>query len=198
MTSDVRVDIPTAPTARTREMRENFAVIKRELEALQDIVFGSQPQNSPEFSGTAHAENLEVSGNTTLSSLLELSHFSPTLAVSAPISNAVSTLTLTRWPTKMVSLSGSITFDYTNLSPGTAYLIVGVAGVTAPYRPSLANVVLPIIIASSGGISYPGTFVIASNGAIAIGFALDRNTAAANVTATAAVAYCYGIYPGVA
>lgn len=197
MTSEVRVDVPAPDVPTTRSLRENFATIKRELEALQDIVFGSAAQDSPVFSGTTEMEDATVTGTLTADAIAYKSTITPSLTVPAPLSNASGSIVFTKYADGTTRFAGKVTFDYTNIAPGNFYQIIALDGLASAYRPDPSlgggTVVHPIVI-FSGAFYYTGMLAFYQNGKVDIGFPQNRNTVSANVTAVAADAYCFGFY----
>jgi hypothetical protein len=194
MTSRVRVDVPSSPIARTSDMRENFSIIKTELEALQDVVFGSLPQNSPEFTGLAVFESLASNGPAILASISSLYTQTPTLTAGPGLSNLSGNLKFVRYPDNRIWITGTVVFDYTNVTPGQIYQnqIVAADGLITTVRPD-RDWIVPSIIFGAG--MYAGLIYVAVNGSVYLAFASDRNAVVANVTGVGATLYANGCYP---
>ncbi len=71
--STIHTDVPASPIALTKDVRDNFARAKADIEKLEAFINSQKASDSPNFTGTATIASALVNGTLTIANVLDLS-----------------------------------------------------------------------------------------------------------------------------
>lgn len=190
-TSSVRTDIPASPVALTKDIRDNFVVIKQELEYLMGVLEQNEATNAPAFTGLMDAEDATFSGDVSVGGAFApttetpIATSTPTLTfTTTPYSGVTGGITFTKYASGIVTLSGSLVGSITNLTVPRFDNVTQLAANTLPtaFRPTTYNILVPQVDVAFGGSYAIAAVMVDPSGNIYIGYVSYQGGAGPHTT----------------